>query len=132
MIANKGRNFKKKVQNDNKNKSKTQVREMIRDRMGTSVNNEDPTKLYELKERLGKGSFGSVFKGVNRKTDEVVAIKIISLTEEEAIEDVRQEIEILQECESAQIVKYYGSYLQRDNLWVCYLFIYIFFFNGHL
>lgn len=117
MLVNKVRNNKRKGQPD-KNKNKSQVREMIRDKMGTSVNNEDPTKLYQLQERLGKGSFGAVFKGVNRKTEEVVAIKIISLTEEEAIEDVRQEIEILQECESAQIVKYYGSYLQRDNLWV--------------
>lgn len=87
-------------------------------RFEDSVLSEDPTLLYDLKERLGKGSFGSVFRAVNRKTGDVVAIKIIPVADDESIEDVRREVSILQECENSHIVKYYGAYFQADNLWV--------------
>jgi serine/threonine-protein kinase 24/25/MST4 len=82
------------------------------------VYDDDPRTLFELQERLGKGSFGSVYKAVNVKTKEVVAIKIISLSEDDAVEDVRREISILRECENSHIVKYYGSYFEEENLWV--------------
>ena len=39
----------------------------------------DPEELYLRQERIGKGSFGEVFKGINKKSKEVVAIKIIDL-----------------------------------------------------
>lgn len=90
----------------------------VRDRLGHSVSEDDPRTLFELEERLGKGSFGSVYRGVHRRTGEWVAIKIISLAEEEAVDDVRREISILKECENSHIVKYYGSYFEQDNLWV--------------
>ena len=82
------------------------------------VHSDDPTTLFDLKERLGKGSFGSVFRAVNRKTGEVVAVKIIPVADDESIEDVRREVSILQECENSHIVKYYGAYFQAENLWV--------------
>jgi serine/threonine-protein kinase 24/25/MST4 len=34
---------------------------------------------YEVNERVGKGSFGQVFRGIHLKTNQVVAIKIIDL-----------------------------------------------------
>ena len=51
----------------------------------------DPTLQYEVAERIGGGAFGEVFKGRNRQTDEVVAIKIIDLeSAADGIEDVQQ------------------------------------------
>lgn len=87
-------------------------------RFEDQVNTEDPTTLFDLKERLGKGSFGSVYRAVTRRTGEVVAIKIIPVADDESIEDVRREVSILQECENSHIVKYYGAYFQAENLWV--------------
>jgi serine/threonine protein kinase len=33
-------------------------------------------KKYKLVENIGKGQFGSIFKGINKKTGEQVAIKV--------------------------------------------------------
>eukprot|EP01112_Ceratiomyxa_fruticulosa_P018274 TRINITY_DN5813_c0_g1_i4.p1 TRINITY_DN5813_c0_g1~~TRINITY_DN5813_c0_g1_i4.p1 ORF type:complete len:555 (-),score=108.81 TRINITY_DN5813_c0_g1_i4:47-1711(-) len=101
-------------------------------RLGVNISKEDPSTLFSIQEKLGKGSYGEVYKGfrippqdqttspvAQKSNREVVAIKVISLDDSQALQDVQKEIEILQECDHANVVKYYGSYFHRDYcLWI--------------
>jgi len=110
---------------------------------------EDPTTIFELLEKRGRGSYGTVYKVAsgalarhagsrcerdltflagcavaapqarNMRTNEIVAIKIVSLDEtDQGLESIRKEISVLKECNHPNIVRYYGSYFKDDYLWV--------------
>ncbi|KAM7268590.1 hypothetical protein ACFE04_010756 [Oxalis oulophora] len=84
-----------------------------------SITREDPTVKYELLHELGKGSYGAVYKARDLKTSECVAIKVISLSEgEEGYEEIRGEIEMLQQCSHPNVVRYLGSYQGEEYLWI--------------
>ncbi|KAF5752042.1 serine/threonine-protein kinase 4 B isoform X2 [Tripterygium wilfordii] len=84
-----------------------------------SITREDPTTKYELLNELGKGSYGSVYKARDIRTSEMVAVKIIPLCEgEDGYEEIRGEIEMLQQCSHPNVVRYLGSYQGEEYLWI--------------
>lgn len=82
---------------------------------------ENPEDLFTLTESLGHGAFGSVYKAIHNKTKMVVAIKIISNTQENSLNSLQKEISLMKICdESVYIVKYYGSYFskKKNEIWL--------------
>ncbi|KAI2619282.1 Pkinase-domain-containing protein [Hypoxylon sp. NC1633] len=79
----------------------------------------DPELLYTKEFCIGGGSFGKVFKGVEKRSGQAVAIKVIDIeSAEDEVEDIIQEIAILSELQSPYVTKYYGSYAKGAELWI--------------
>ncbi|KAG6547084.1 hypothetical protein Mapa_011335 [Marchantia paleacea] len=99
-------------------RERTRTRSM-RSPVHEKVMQEDPSVKYDLLNELGKGSYGAVYKARDLRTSELVAIKVISLCEgEEGYEEIRGEIEMLQQCNHPNVVRYLGSYQGEDYLWI--------------
>ena len=72
---------------------------------------------FEILERIGKGSFGEVFRGRHRGTHETVAIKVIDLEQaDDEIEDIQREISVMAHCDLPHVTKYFTSYVVGTRL----------------
>ena len=71
---------------------------------------------YTLLEKLGEGSFGKVFKAQQHSAGRHVAIKVVPVAQDTG--EVAREIEMLKECQSDNIVRYYGSFQRGPELWI--------------
>ncbi|GAA6053991.1 hypothetical protein JCM3770_002407 [Rhodotorula araucariae] len=79
----------------------------------------DPSKEYQLQEKLGVGSFGVVYKAIHLPTSRPVAIKIIDLEHsDDDIAEIQLEISHLADCDSEWVTRYYGSFLRGWKLWI--------------
>lgn len=84
----------------------------------SSMSNSIESRFHSL-ELIGKGSFGDVFKGIDKELNKEVAIKVIDLEEaEDEVEDIQKEISVLSQCRSPYITEYYGSYLHQTKLYI--------------
>ncbi|OJJ49037.1 hypothetical protein ASPZODRAFT_60627 [Penicilliopsis zonata CBS 506.65] len=80
---------------------------------------DDMAGRYQMLEELGSGSFGTVYKAIDRATGEIVAIKHIDLeSSEDDIQEIQQEISVLATCASPYVTQYKASFLRGHKLWI--------------
>lgn len=64
-------------------------------------------------------SYGKVYKAVAKDTADVVALKIVSMeNDEKDFYELTKEIKILEKCTSPFVVQYYGSFLYDGQIWI--------------
>ncbi|PSK36712.1 hypothetical protein B9Z65_1895 [Elsinoe australis] len=79
---------------------------------------------YQMLEELGSGSFGVVYKAIERSTGELVAIKHIDLEgNDDDIQEIQQEISLLSTCSSEYVTRYKASFVRGTKLWIVMEFL---------
>ncbi|KAI1918445.1 hypothetical protein LOZ65_004901 [Ophidiomyces ophidiicola] len=79
---------------------------------------------YQVLEELGSGSFGTVYKAIEKSTGEIVAIKHIDLeSSDDDIHEIQQEISVLATCASPYVTQYKTSFLRGHKLWIVMEFL---------
>lgn len=68
-----------------------------------------PAPCFPADPLAGRGSYGAVHKARILASGDIVAVKIIPVTEQDEIAAIQKEIAILRECNHPNIVKYYVS-----------------------
>ena len=102
--------------------------------MGVRLN-QDYRKYYKILEGIGSGAFGIVYKGIEIKTNELRAIKVIQLDKikesilayesedeepekklKECIDGFIKECENMEICSNINSVKYYEYFRDENNI----------------
>ena len=73
---------------------------------------------YQLQQVIGKGSYGVVYKAMNKKTRKVVAIKEINYDSDEELNEIMIEIDLLKNLNHVNIVKYHGFMQKSSRLYI--------------
>ena len=75
------------------------------------------TDFYILKEHLGTGAFGSVYRAIDKKTHEIRAVKTLVLPDEQSkARKMLEEVEILKTLDHPNIIPIYEVILEEDKL----------------
>ncbi|XP_077990446.1 serine/threonine-protein kinase 3-like [Glandiceps talaboti] len=75
-----------------------------------------PEEVFDILEKLGEGSYGSVYQAMHKETGQLLAIKQVPVDTD--LQEIIKEISIMQQCDSPYVVKYYGSYFKNTDLWI--------------
>ncbi|KAF2113811.1 kinase-like domain-containing protein [Lophiotrema nucula] len=74
---------------------------------------------YQVLEELGSGSFGKVYKAIDKTTGAIVAIKHIDLEDtNDELADIQGEIALLSTCNSPYVAQYITSFVKGVKLWI--------------
>ncbi|EGC30459.1 hypothetical protein DICPUDRAFT_90051 [Dictyostelium purpureum] len=73
---------------------------------------------FNVEEKLGEGSFGSVFRATHKDSGIPLAIKEFDIFEADDVEPITKEIQILKKCNNPYVVSYFGSCRLKSKLWI--------------
>lgn len=67
--------------------------------------------------KLGSGEFGNVWLARHKQTDLQLAVKVVHReAKKETQQQIIRELEVLHECNSPEIVNFYGAFLSHDGM----------------
>mmetsp|Transcript_15396 Transcript_15396/g.17141 ORF Transcript_15396/g.17141 Transcript_15396/m.17141 type:complete len:489 (-) Transcript_15396:53-1519(-) len=77
-------------------------------------------EMFVLKDKLGEGAYGVVHRAVHKEqhTFEIAIKQVFTGSETKESSEIKKEIDILQKLNNPYIVKYYGSYIKTDALFI--------------
>ncbi|XP_028409005.1 mitogen-activated protein kinase kinase kinase kinase 3-like [Dendronephthya gigantea] len=82
------------------------------------ISRDNPTKVFDLIQKIGSGTYGDVYKARVIATGELAAVKIVKIEPGDDFDLIQQEIALMQECQHENIVRCIGSYLRKQKLWI--------------
>jgi len=85
---------------------------------GLAIDKADPSEIFQVLAKLGEGSYGSVYKAIDKRDGQIVAIKVLQTDSEDDTAELQKEVNILKECHSSHIVAYKGTYEKDGNIWI--------------
>ena len=90
------------------------------EKLKTATEYTNLTDIYKIGEKVGNGKFGLIKLGINKKTNQKVAIKIMSKKDmtTQDLELVRTEIEILKICQHPNIIQLYEVFENLDYFYI--------------
>mmetsp|Transcript_38618 Transcript_38618/g.97227 ORF Transcript_38618/g.97227 Transcript_38618/m.97227 type:complete len:1150 (-) Transcript_38618:172-3621(-) len=81
-----------------------------------SSSEEDPLEKFEIQSVLGEGAYGKVLQAFHKESGFTVALKTISVKEQEQQDDIEGEIRILSVARHPNIVQYYGCWKRPESI----------------
>ena len=80
---------------------------------------------YNLMDRIGSGSFGTVHKWMNKINNSIWAVKIINKSNltKHKLTEIEKEVEIIRDLDHPNIVKIYESFEDHKNFYIITEFI---------
>jgi serine/threonine protein kinase len=77
----------------------------------------DPTSFFVLQRKIGEGSYGAVYKALDLRDNQPVAVKIISFSGVDSSK-LKSEIRLLRQCQSPHILSYKGAFQKAEQVWI--------------
>eukprot|EP01084_Bolivina_argentea_P004113 7785_1 len=81
-----------------------------------TLKNEDPEEIFDIIEPLGLEADKTVYKALNKRDGNIVALKIKPI--DELFDTMKKGLESFQSCKSSHILTCYGTYIKANNMWL--------------
>ena len=128
-ISNNDKNFKRRNKKSTTLVEKSRLgHNLFKEELKLCVSNQtlieeqtgDPSLRYKVLNKLGDGSYGTVYSAINILTGSKIAMKKIEKIKENEIDDlqIKNEIDILKKLDHPNIVKIYEFYDTKKNYFI--------------